>query len=202
MHLSKEFLGILASVISFAGYVPYFRDILKGKTRPHIFSWIIWMLLTGIVFCAQIVKDAGPGAWVTGLTCLICVAVVVLTIRQGDRSITRSDWISFLLALVAIPVWRAMNDPTLAVVLVTFVYSMAYYPTFRKSFSRPHEETLFAYVLSALKSVFSIMATQSFSIATLLYPIAVSVMNALFIGMVIWRRRAMKSSSTACEVEG
>lgn len=192
--LSKEFLGVLASVISTAGYIPYLRDMLKGRTRPHIFSWVIWTLLTGIVFFAQVAKGAGPGAWVTGVTCVVCIAVVALTIKQGDRSLTRSDWVSFVLGLVAIPLWKMMNDPTLAVVLVTFVYSMAYFPTFRKSYERPFDETLFAYILSTIKFVFSIMATESFSITTLLYPLAVAFMNIVFIGMVLWRRRVVGSA--------
>ena len=50
----KTILGIIAVIIALAGYVPYFRDIFRGKTKPHAFSWLVWASLTGIAFFGQI----------------------------------------------------------------------------------------------------------------------------------------------------
>lgn len=190
MEFNKEFYGLLSAVLTLVGYFPYLQNIIKGKTRPHIFSWVIWTMLSGIVFFAQLAKGAGPGAWNTGIACAICIAIVALTIWQGDRSITRSDWISFLLGLTGIPIWRLTNDPTGAVIMATLVYAAAYYPTFRKSFQKPQEETLFAYGVSILRSILSLVAMQVSTVATLLFPLAVSVMNIAFISMVLFRRKA------------
>jgi len=32
---AKAVLGIIAIIIAFIGYVPYFRDIVRGQTEPH-----------------------------------------------------------------------------------------------------------------------------------------------------------------------
>ena len=32
----KDILGFIAIALTFIGYVPYIRDTLQGKTRPHV----------------------------------------------------------------------------------------------------------------------------------------------------------------------
>ena len=61
----RTFLGIFAIVIGIYSYIPYFRDIVAGRTKPHAFSWFVWALLTGIAFFAQLHGKGGAGAWVT-----------------------------------------------------------------------------------------------------------------------------------------
>src|SRR5580698_5703228 len=62
----KEILGASAILIGCISYVPYFRTIFSGKTKPHAFSWLVWGILTAIAFGGQIVGKGGAGAWVTG----------------------------------------------------------------------------------------------------------------------------------------
>lgn len=75
----KIIFGLAASAISFISYIPYFRDIFLKRTRPHIFSWLAWSLIGGIVFFAQILEGSGPGAWVVGLGALLCLSISVLS---------------------------------------------------------------------------------------------------------------------------
>ena len=35
-------LGVLAGVASVVNTVPYIRDVLRGTTRPHRGTWLIW----------------------------------------------------------------------------------------------------------------------------------------------------------------
>ena len=61
----KTALTIIASGVSVVSYIPYFRDIFKRQTKPHIFSWFVWGLISIIAFFAQLAKGAGVGALVT-----------------------------------------------------------------------------------------------------------------------------------------
>ncbi len=54
MSEAKNILAILAVLLTFAGYIPYTKDILKGKTKPHLFSWFLWSFVTAIVFCVTV----------------------------------------------------------------------------------------------------------------------------------------------------
>ena len=71
----KVVIGIIAVLLTFIGYVPYIRDLVKDKIQPHIYSWFIWGIMTSIVFALQISDQAGPGAFVT-LAAAISVVVV------------------------------------------------------------------------------------------------------------------------------
>ena len=35
-------LGVLAGVVGVADTIPYVRDTLRGVTRPHRGTWLIW----------------------------------------------------------------------------------------------------------------------------------------------------------------
>ena len=61
----KTTISILAIMLTFIGYAPYLHDLIKQKIRPHIFSWLIWALVTLIIFALQINAGAGIGAFVT-----------------------------------------------------------------------------------------------------------------------------------------
>lgn len=187
----KIILGILATIVGLVGYVPYFQDIFKGKTKPHVFSWFIWALLTGIAFFAQVVSDAGPGAWVTGVTAFICLIISILALKNGEKEITKTDWFCFIGALVGIVVWIKTSNPLFAVILVTLVDAIAYIPTFRKSYYKPFEETLIEYELASLKFVIALFALQSFTLITTLYPLSLVITNGLFSIMTIVRRKQL-----------
>ena len=185
----KIALGVIASIIGFIGYIPYFRDIFNGKTKPHIFSWFAWGISAGIVFFAQIAKGAGPGAWVTGLTAIACVSIAVLAFFRGEKNITRIDWISFVSALLGVVFWQLTNDPLTAVLLVTIADILAFIPTIRKAYEKPREETASTYFLNALKYAISLIALQSLNFTTFLYPAYLVVANGLFVVMLLVRRK-------------
>lgn len=190
----RDILGFLAVVIAFVGYVPYFRDILANKTKPHAFSWLVWGILTGIAFFGQVAGKAGPGAWVTGFTAVICLIIFVFGLVKGRKNIVFVDWLSLLGAGIALFLWFLTKEPLLSVILITIIDALAFFPTFRKSFMKPSEETATTYSLSGLKFVLSIFALNKISIITALYPLSLVLMNWIFVGMLIMRRKQLKSS--------
>jgi hypothetical protein len=38
-------LGLAAALVAVADTIPYLRDILRGTTRPHRGTWLIWSLV-------------------------------------------------------------------------------------------------------------------------------------------------------------
>src|ERR1700756_201246 len=105
MHSYKEALSTVAVVLTFVAYIPYYRDILRGKTHPHVYSWSLWGLLTVLIVALQIKGGAGAATLVTAAAGLLCIGVVVLSLRHGKRDITLSDTIVAILGLVAIGFW-------------------------------------------------------------------------------------------------
>lgn len=176
-------------------YFFYFRDIWAGRTKPHAFTWLIWTSLTAIGFAAQVGDHGGPGAWVTGFTAAVSAVIFVAALFRGERDITRGDWSCLVGAGLAAGLWAVTNNALLAVILVTVIDALGFAPTFRKSFHRPHEETLITYELSAIKFVLALLALDNFSAVTALYPASLVVMNGVFALMLIIRRRSVAMGS-------
>lgn len=187
----KIVLGIAAVIISFVGYIPYFRDIINKKTKPHVFSWFIWSLSGGIGFFAQIISGAGSGAWIMGLGFAISAIIAILAFRQGEKTITLSDWLAFIGALLGLVLWRLTDNPLLAIIFITLTDILAFAPTFRKAYHKPYEETFISWFFSSFKFLLALAATQSYSLTTVLYPIYLFLSNGTFALMLLVRRKVL-----------
>ena len=100
---------------------------------------------------------------------------------------------TFIAALSTIPVWYLTKDPLYAVILITTIDALAFYPTFRKSWHKPYEDNAFTFSLSALKFLFATLGLEYFTLTTSMYPISLVIMNGLFVIMVLWRRKALNN---------
>ena len=192
----KTLLGILAVVIGLVSYIPYYRDVLRGTTKPHPFSWFAFSLLMGITFFAQVVTGAGPGAWVTGISAVAVLGIALLSIWKGHREITTFDWFCFAGALFGMVLWRATNDPLWAVVIVTVTDAIAFAPTYRKGYLKPNEETASLFVFSAAKYLVSLFALSTFNLTTALFPLSLVISNAVFVAVLMLRRRGLTRNAS------
>ena len=187
----KIYLGIVSSLIASLAYIPYLRDIFKGKTKPHVFSWFLWGLLGAITFSAQIIRGAGAGSWSNGITALICFVIVTLSFKRWDRKMSRFDWLAFLGALLGLVLWGLTDNPLWAVVLAVIVDTLAYSLTFRKAYHKPYEETMIYFIMATIGTIISLFALEIYNPVTWLYPVCLVVSNSLFIAMLSARRRIL-----------
>jgi hypothetical protein len=146
-------------------------------------------LLTAIAWAGQIAENGGPGSWVTGLTSGACFLIAFLSIKNGEKKIPVSDWVCFVLALSAIPLWIMTKDPLWSIILVTGIDTVSFIPTFRKSWEKPNEELLLTYWLSSVKFTMAIIALDVFNVVTVLYPLSLVIMNGSFVAMSHFRKK-------------
>lgn len=189
--MTKEFFGWGSLVLTAISYTPYLVSIWRGRTRPHVFTWLIWFVNMSVAYLGQDAGGAGPGAWATGLTALLNVAVIVLSLKHGERNITRFDWVCFVLAMTAIPVWQTMHDPLYAVLIALFVDLTGFAPTVRKSFYKPQEENISPYLIGTPKHILAILAIHSYNVTTLCFPLMIAVANMVLVTLIVWRRRVL-----------
>lgn len=186
------FYSLLASAAAIGAFVPYLYTTFTRQTKPHIFSWIIWGATTSIVFVAQLSEGAGRGAWPIGLSALLSFVVAATAmLRHADGNITRSDWVFFLIAVAAIPVWLLTENALWAVVMVTLIDLLGFGPTLRKSYMAPYEENVLLYLLMIFRGVFAITALEVMNLATVLFPLAISLASAVVLALLLLRRRQL-----------
>jgi hypothetical protein len=171
--------------------VPYFRDLLNGKTRPHVFSWLIWGIVTSIIFALQISAGAGVGAYVTLAVAALSFAIFLLSLRNGNRDIKRLDVVFFVLALLSIPLWLIVKQPVLSIVLLSTIDMLGFLPTIRKSWNDPYSETLALYVITTFRHALSILGLFEYNIVTMLFPVTWVFANAGFAVLLIVRRKKL-----------
>lgn len=189
MQNIKYIFGILAVVLTFVGYIPYIIDTIKGKTTPHIYSWFIWAFITFIIFFQQIAGNAGMGAWFTLATASLCLVEFILGLKGGERDITKSDTITFVVALIATGIWLFAKQPLVSNILLITINTLAVIPTVRKSWNKPYTETLFSWSIAGFRNILGIIALENYSILAWLYPVSSLLVNLGFTAMLIIRRK-------------
>lgn len=194
--MTKTLIALISILMMLIGYWFYFRDIFAGRTKPHAFSWLVWGVLTGVAFAAQLHDHGGPGSFVTGGTALISFIIVGLSLWRGEKNITRSDKLNLAGAVLALLLWPFTNSPVLSILLVSVIDFLGFLPTIRKSYAKPYEETLIHYVLAGLKFVLAIIALDSYTFVTWFYPASLVAANLYFAGMLVVRRRRVANLAT------
>lgn len=193
----QEIFGLASFAISLWGSTVYITSIFRGETKPHVYTHLVWGIVTAIAFFAQVFGNAGPGAWATGLTAATCLFQSGLALKYGEKSITQTDKFALLTAGVAIAAWVVTKDPLLSVILSSLINLVAFYPTCRKSWLKPREENLTAYNIANIKIALSIVAITNFTMVTMIYPITCIVVNVAFVALCLWRRQVLSSSVAA-----
>lgn len=191
----KDIIGTVAVVLTFVGYIPYIVDTIKGKTKPHIYTWFIWGLVTAIAFGLQIADKAGPGAYTTLAAAIVCFIIFLFGLRQGNKDITSSDSVFFLLSLLALVLWLFAKQPVLSVILVSVIDMLGFVPTVRKSWHKPHEETLISYLTNTFRFGLALFALERYTLVTMLYPVTWIIANGLFSVFLIVRRGRVSATN-------
>lgn len=185
----KAILGTIAVIIAVISYIPYFRDIFAGKTKPHAFTWLVWAILNGIAFAGQVHDNGGAGAWAVGFTTLATFSIFLIALVKGEKDIRRFDWLCLIGAMLSLIPWIITSEPLISVILITIIDVFGFMPTVRKSIRKPHQETLTTYALSTLKYGLVVAALQSYTLVTVLFPLSIAILNGLFVLLLLIRRR-------------
>ena len=191
MMLHKEFMSGIAIALTFIAFFPYIRSIFQGKTKAHVFSWVIWGSTTFVVFLAQLEGGAGVGAWPIGVSGSITIFIAIMAyVKRSDITITRTDWLFFVSALSSLPLWYFTSDPLWAVVILTTVDVLGFGPTVRKAYIFPYSESLLFFGLFTTRNLIVILALENYSITTVLFPAVIATACMMLIAIIMYRRRA------------
>jgi len=191
MVAMKSIVAIIAMLIALIGYIPYIRDCIKGKTKPHVITWFTWALVSFLAFGIQFFNEGGFGSFINLFMGIICTVIFIFGLRSGTKDITRTDWIAFVLALIAIGLWLIVKQPLLSIILVVFIDIMSFLPTILKGWKKPYTETPITFALSSVKNGLSIYALSANSLVIVIYPAYALIANALFVIMLLMRRRVI-----------
>ena len=184
----KIILVIIAASIAALSYVPYIKSMIKGITKPHAFSWLIWSVIASITFAAQITSGAGAGALVSAWNTILCLFIFVFALKNGEKNIAFLDWLSLGGAVISLFFWYLTSSPLITVIIITIIDCIAFIPTLRKSYHAPAEENASLFIISSMSYVIALFAMATHSVITVLNPFVLIIANCSFSLFLFWRR--------------
>jgi hypothetical protein len=183
-------LGVLAGLAGIADTIPYVRDTLRGSTRPHRGSWLIWGALAIIACIAQRADGATWSVLMAGTQAIVTGLVFLIAIRYGEGGMSAIDLGLMTLAAAGVVGWIVAREPVIALACVIAADLSALAMMTPKVHRDPHSETLSTYVLASVGGALAAGAVSQLDVAMLLYPVYYSLVNAAT-AILIGRRRAI-----------
>jgi hypothetical protein len=104
-------LGVLAGVCAVANTIPYIRDIVRGRTRPHRGTWLVWAVLAVVVYVSQRADGASWSLPMAGAQALLTTVIFVLAIRRGEGGLSATDALLTAMAAAGVVGWMASDEP-------------------------------------------------------------------------------------------
>ena len=193
----KIIIGYIAVLIEIISYLFYFVGIWKGKTKPHAFTWLVWGVLNVVAFAAVLVAGGETGAWILGVNALACLTISSIGFYQRHVEYDVYDWLALAGALIGIYLWWLTSNPFYAVLLVCISDGVGSVPIFRKAYRSPFEENVPAFAIGILYYPLAIVALESLTVTTWLYPAFVIILDGALVFLVLARRRKSISSLRA-----
>ena len=176
----KAFFGVLSSVAVLLGYVPYLKDISRGKVHPHILSWTGWGFTTAIAAVAMISVGFTWGVAIVAANSVLCFTVAIYSIlkKTGVWQTTIYDYMFFALGVVGIILWQTFNNPDLAISFSIFADLSFGIPTLIKICKNPKSETVLPWVFFAISGIASLFAVSYISYTEVAYPIYMAIYDS------------------------
>jgi hypothetical protein len=100
----------------------------------------------------------------------------------------------FIIALLAIVVWLKMDNPLLAVFMVSAIDFSGFLPSFRKSFYEPWTETVISWIIFAVGNIFVVLSLSEYNLLTLTYLVAITIGDVIIAVICLVRRRVIAKS--------
>jgi uncharacterized membrane protein len=181
----KESIAIIASVLAIIGNVPYLVDIFKKRVQPHPYTWLVWSVVSCIIFFGQVARGAGIGALPTAASEIFTIIIFFFSLRYGFKQVRRVDRISLVIALLGIVPWVLTKDPTFSVIIAVTIDLVAFVPTLRKTWSQPKTETPTLYAMNVFRHILMLFSLQAYNVATTLHSIAMITTNSVMTWMIL-----------------
>lgn len=185
----KTTIAIIAAALAIVGNVPYLRDIIKKRVQPHPYTWLVWTIVSCVVFFGQVAKGAGIGAIPTAASEIFTIIIFFFSLQYGFKNVRKIDTLFLAIALLGLIPWMLTHDPTISVIIAVSIDFVAFIPTIRKTWLRPETETPTLYGMNVLRHILMLFSLQAYNIATTLHSIIMIATNGLMTGIILARRK-------------
>jgi len=184
-------LGVLAGLLGVANMVPYVRDTIRGATRPHRGTWLIWGSLAIVVWLSQRADGASWSLMLASGQVVLNGIVVLLAIRRGEGGMSVPEAAMLGLAGGGVIGWIVADQPIVAIACVIAADLLATALMAPKTYRDPGSETLVTYVGASVAGALAAGAVGALDVSLLLYPVYYCLVNIAIAILINHRRGAL-----------
>ncbi len=192
--ISQNFI-YLAILVSFLGGLGYLIDTIKGNIVPNRVTWFLWAFIPLVAFVAQMSQGVtfleASTAFMVGFMPLL-IFISSLLKKRAVWTISFFDWICGGLSLLGLLFWIVTNEPNVAIIFSLVSDTFASLPTYVKAYKAPFTENYAVFLAGVINTIIVILSLSSFSFSHIAFPLYILINHALFVLIILWRRRVLK----------
>lgn len=182
-------LGLTAGAVGVADTIPYVRDTLRGVTRPHRGTWLIWGTLAVVVCLSQYADGASWSLIMAAVQAVLTTLIFILSIRRGEGGLSTVELVMIAIASGGVIGWIVADEPLVATACVVAADLIGAAMMVPKTWRDPESETLVTFAFASLGGALAAGAVGAFDLSLLLYPVYYCLVNGA-IALLIQQRRA------------
>jgi hypothetical protein len=183
-------LGVSAGAIGIADTIPYVRDTLRGVTRPHRGTWLIWGVLAVVVCLSQYADGASWSLIMAAVQAVLTSLIFVLSIRRGEGGLSPTELIMIAIASAGVVGWIVADEPLVATACVIAADVLGAAMMVPKTYRDPESETLVTFAFASLGGALAAGAVGTLDVSLLMYPVYYCLVNGA-IALLIYHRRVV-----------
>jgi len=190
-----EYLVFVGVVIGFTfGYLPYIKDILRGKTKPNMVTWLMWSIAPLIGSIAAVVDGVGWAVLPTLFNGFLPLIVFVISFvnKNSYWKLEKFDYLCGFFSAMALIFWAVTKEPVIAIIFAIISDAFAAMPTLIKSWKYPETETMILYMVSIFVNATSFAAIKVWNFSSIGFPMYLTIINILLVS-AIFRGRFIKN---------
>lgn len=183
--ISEKFV-ILGALIAFPGLLIYLWNTLKGKTKPNRVTWGLWTVAPLIAFAAQINEGVGLRALITFMAGFgpLLVFIASFINKKSVWKLGVFDYVCGVLSVLGLILWLLTSNGNLAIVFAILADGLAAAPTIVKSYKEPESESAWAFGLSAVSAIITLLTIDTWTFAFYGFPLYILVVCLLLFFLI------------------
>jgi len=179
-----SYFAYLSIIFGLTGIFFYIKDIIYGKTRPNIISWIFWSIapLVGIYisYKSGVSIPLLISTFMAGFPPLLVVIFSIFN-KNFYSKISKFDIFCGIFSVIAIIFWVTTKNGILSLAFAILADLFASIPTIIKSWKYSETETATPYALGILNQIITFLIIINFSFVNCAFPIYFVMVNGIII---------------------
>ncbi len=161
MHLFVVVCGIISTILAVYCGIPYILAIIRGKVKPHQFTWLIWSIMNGIMVLSQYLEGARASILISAIFFVTSTIQFLLSLKYGVRDSSKYDRLLLALALMTIVAWLLTRNNAVAIWLTVLIDVFATAMLVLKLRKHPGSEPFNLWFIATLAFVFAALAVAN-----------------------------------------